>query len=98
MRKVNKVPIGTGNIKVNKTSEEDCLRIQLKKTKTMGDQGFVTKGVMYTERADGVIPEYDIRTDKWVIAENASRRASGAEISLRTSAQKKEETKETETV
>lgn len=26
---------------------------------------------IYTERKDGVMPEYDIRTDKWEVAQNA---------------------------
>lgn len=27
--------------------------------------------IIYTERKDGVLPEYDIRTDKWEIAQKA---------------------------
>lgn len=84
MRKVNKVPLHGGKIVVNDTQEEDSLKIQLEKVKTMGDQGFVTKGLMYSERAEGVRPEFDIRTDKWEVAEKAAIRAGNAEIALRT--------------
>lgn len=83
MRHYNKVPKGQGLIKVNNTKEEDSLKIQLEKVKTMGDQGFVTKGLMYSDRKDGVLPEFDIRTDKWQIAEDAALKASRAEIKLR---------------
>lgn len=27
--------------------------------------------IIYTEKKDGVRPEFDIRTDKWIIAQNA---------------------------
>ena len=27
--------------------------------------------IVYTEKKDGVLPQYDIRTDKWEIAQNA---------------------------
>lgn len=77
------VPTRAGLIRVNKTQEEDGLMWQLRKVKTMGDQGFVTKGVMYSERKDGVLPEYDIRTDKWEIAQAASNSASKSEIARR---------------
>lgn len=70
-------------IRSNQTTEEEGLIHQLRKVKTMGDQGFVTKGLMYSERKDGVLPEFDIRTDKWEIAQKASEVASKSEIAKR---------------
>lgn len=83
MKGYNAVATRSGLIRKNETQEDEALMHQLRKVKTMGDQGFVTKGVMYSERKDGVLPEFDIRTDKWVVAEQASSRASKAEINLR---------------
>lgn len=77
------VPVSQGLIRVNKTKEEEGLIHQLRKVKTMGDQGFVTKGLMYSERKDGVLPEFDIRTDKWEVAQKASSVASKSEIAKR---------------
>lgn len=77
------VPIGQGLIAANKTKAEESLIHQLRKVKTMGDQGFVTKGLMYSDRKDGVLPEFDIRTDKWEVAQKASSVASKSEIAKR---------------
>lgn len=90
MRKMNKVPLHGGKLVVNNTQEEESLKVQLEKVKTMGDQGFVTKGLMYSERSEGVRPEFDIRADKWEIAERAAQRAGNAEIALRTGGMGKE--------
>lgn len=83
MRGYNEVPTRSGLIRVNKTQQEEGLTHQLRKVKTMGDQGFVTKGLMYSDRKDGVLPEFDIRTDKWEIAQRASDAASKSEIAKR---------------
>lgn len=37
--------------------------------------------IIYTELKDGVRPEYDIRTDKWMIAINAMEKVSNYEAS-----------------
>lgn len=37
-----------------------------------------TKPMIYTDRADGVIAGYNIRTDKWEIAQNAMAKVSKA--------------------
>lgn len=83
MKGYNAVPTRMGLIRVNNTQEEDGLMHQLRKVKTMGDQGFVTKGLMYSDRKDGVLLEFDIRTDKWEVAEKASSAASKSEIARR---------------
>lgn len=83
MKGYNVVPVRAGLIRVNKTQEEEGLMHQLRKVKTMDDQGFVTKGLMYSERKDGVLAEFDIRTDKWDIAQKASDAASKSEIARR---------------
>lgn len=35
---------------------------------------------IYTEKKDGVLPQYDIRADKWEIAQNAMDKANAARI------------------
>lgn len=93
MKGYNAVPTKSGLIRVNKTKEDEGLIHQLRKVKTMGDQGFVTKGLMYSERKDGVLPEFDIRTDKWEVAQHASNVASKSEIAKRGASPKTEEAK-----
>lgn len=34
--------------------------------------------LIYTERKDGVLPEYDIRTDRWAIAQKAMDKVAGS--------------------
>lgn len=36
--------------------------------------------IVYTEKKDGVLPQYDIRTDKWAIALDAMDKVQGARI------------------
>ena len=36
--------------------------------------------IVYTEKKDGVLPQYDIRTDKWEIAQNAMDTVNKAKI------------------
>lgn len=41
--------------------------------------------MIYTDRKDGVLPQYDIRTDRWEIAQNAMDKVQAMEIAKRTS-------------
>lgn len=52
---------------------------------------------LYTEKKDGVIPAYNIRTDKWDIAQNAMDIANRAKIAQGDGVPKKEEQKSEET-
>lgn len=36
--------------------------------------------IIYTEKKDGVLPEYDIRTDKWDIAQRAMDKVNASKI------------------
>lgn len=42
-----------------------------------------TAPLMYTDRKDGVLPEYDIRTDRWEIARQAMDRVNKSIIASR---------------
>lgn len=50
--------------------EDKCLTEKLKKLKTEGGQIETGAPMEYTNRTDGVLPQHDIRTDKWEIAQN----------------------------
>lgn len=39
--------------------------------------------IIYTERKDGVLPQYDIRTDKWEIAQEAMGKVAATQIAKR---------------
>lgn len=41
--------------------------------------------MIYTDRKDGVLPQYDIRTDRWEIAQNAMDKVQAMEIAKRKS-------------
>lgn len=55
--------------------------------------------MIYTERKDGVLPQYDIRTDRFEIAQNAMDKVTAMEIAKRKSQdepEKEPQTTETE--
>lgn len=39
--------------------------------------------MIYTERKQGVLPEYDIRTDRWLIAQNAMTQIAKSNVAKR---------------
>lgn len=59
----------------------------------MIDKEPITDGapIIFTEKKDGVRPEFDIRTDKWDIAQNAMDRVTAAKIAKSKNLGKKEE-------
>lgn len=52
--------------------------------------------IVYTEKKDGVKPEYDIRTDRWDIAQNAMDKVNKAKIAKSKEFLNVERKKETE--
>lgn len=65
-------------LKVDETFEGKTLEQEVEKMiveKTPIDN---SKPMIYTDRADGVIAGYNIRTDKWEIAQNAMSKVSKA--------------------
>lgn len=72
-RTIQNTTIGTG---FNKASEENSFigeSIEEKVRKVTADNTNIEaiSPMIYTERKDGVLPEYNIRTDKWDIAQQA---------------------------
>lgn len=55
-------------------------RIEQKVRRLMDEKSPINDGapMIYTERKDGVLPSYDIRTDRWIIAQEAMEKHMGA--------------------
>lgn len=53
--------------------------------------------IIYTERKDGVLPEYDIRTDKWDLAIDAMNQAHKQDYKKRADRLKEADNKPAET-
>lgn len=55
-------------------------RIEQKVRRLMDEKSPINDGapMIYTERKDGVLPSYDIRTDRWNIAQEAMEKHMGA--------------------
>ena len=82
MRKIN-LSIENTNICVNESYEAE--RLEFKIQKMMDAKNPIGSEVtpMYTERKDGVLPQYDVRTDRVEIALEATDKVSKSEIAKR---------------
>lgn len=69
MRNVN-MPV-TGKIKRNESYEGQSIETMIAKRMTGSDVEIGGKALMYTDRRDGVLPETNIRSDRFEIAQNA---------------------------
>lgn len=71
--------IGKTQIDLNNTYEAEPLEMKLRRKERGGkideEEGDgKTWAITYTERKDGVLPEYDIRTDRFEVAREAQDR------------------------
>lgn len=58
--------------KINESVVGEPLMVKLQRMKRNKEKHTAEAPLIYTEKADGVLPEYDIRADKWELAmENA---------------------------
>lgn len=69
MRKISVKP--TRRLKVNQSFEGETIETQLKRM--MDGETIETKGkpLLYTEKKDGVLPETNIRSDRFQLAQDA---------------------------
>ena len=73
--------------------------IEIKCAKLIENNEPITDGapIIYTEKKDGVRPEFDIRTDRWEIAQSAMDLANASKIAKSKGIKNPEETKPEET-
>lgn len=74
------------SIDINKSYQGETIEEMLERLTTTNEPiDSATVPPMYTERADGVLPETNIRTDRWEIAREAMEAVSKAGIAKRKS-------------
>lgn len=80
---IRKQIIEQTSLEINEDYQGETLETKLKRVTKSGEP--ITDGapIVYTERKDGVKPEYDIRADKWELAMDAMDVASKTEIAKR---------------
>lgn len=76
--------------------EGECLNDKLSKLKEQGGQIETGSPSIYTERKDGVLPETNIRTDRFEIAQNAMQRSVEANRNAKARKEAEEAAKTTE--
>lgn len=65
--------IGKSNSKISsvETFEGESIEQKCRRTTQSNEPIEAISPMIYTERKDGVLPEYDIRCDKWLVAQTA---------------------------
>ncbi len=59
----------TTNFEINESVEGRSIEEKMRETTLNGQPIESAAPLLYTDRKDGVLPEYDIRTDRWSIAQ-----------------------------
>lgn len=89
MRKVYVKP--TGKMVVNKSYQAISIEKEMQKITETKEPIKATSPEMFTERKQGVLPETDIRTDRFEIAREAMDKVSKTQIAKREQAFKTDE-------
>lgn len=82
-------------ITVNKSYEGESIEKKMARVTETKEPIEATSPQMYTERSQGVLPETDIRTDRWEIAREAMDKVNKATIAKRTATFETKEPSET---
>lgn len=77
-------------LRVNTSYEAKTLEDTMEELTTLKQPVEATSPIIYTDRKDGVRPEYDIRTDRWEIAQEAMDYVSKTKIAKREGTQEPE--------
>ena len=83
-------------IDVNTSTEGETIEQKIERITTLKEPINDNAELIYTDRKDGVLPAYDIRTDRFDIAIEAMDKVSTAELAKRKSAEKPAEPKTVE--
>lgn len=79
--------------KINRSDEfyiAESIEEKLRRATETGEPIEAVSPMIYTERKQGVLPECDIRTDRWEIAQNAMGAIEKSIVARREEAAKKE--------
>lgn len=88
---MRKIEIGQKtSMAVNKSYEGEPLEQELARITTTNQPIDASSPQMFTERKDGVMPETDIRTDRWDVAMEAMNKIHKSEIAKREAGYQKE--------
>lgn len=71
-----KVKAAQTSIRRNESVEGETIETKVKRALTNGEGIQDSAQVIYTERKHGILPEYDIRTDRWEVAIDAMDKIS----------------------
>lgn len=74
----NKNRLRAGSIRVNDSTEGETIEQKIERVVNNGDP--ITDGapIIYTERKDGVLPGFDVRTDRFEVAIEAMDKVDGS--------------------
>ena len=78
--KYRQIPNNKTLLNCNTSLQGTTLEQQLRKMIREGEPMKSTSPEIFTERKEGVLPQYDIRADKWDIAEKAMEKVNQAKI------------------
>lgn len=71
-----KIKLAKTSINRNESVEGETIETKVKRALSNGEGIQDSAQVIYTERKNGVLPEYDIRTDRWEVAIEAMDKIS----------------------
>lgn len=71
-------------LKKNTSYEGESIEQKIARIIESGEPIDAAAPIIYTDRKDGVLPEYDIRTDRWEIAQDAVNRINAMNIAKST--------------
>lgn len=71
------------SLNVNDSYEGETIEMKMRRVMSTGEPISDGAPVIYTNRNDGVLPAYDIRTDRWEIAIDAMDKVSKSDVAKR---------------
>jgi hypothetical protein len=78
-----KTEYGTSNLEINESTVGETIEMKVERIVNNGEGVEDGAPSIYTERAMGILPEYDIRTDKWDLALDAMDKVHKQDVKKR---------------